>query len=213
MRNPFYNFFSHRTLFYKLFNQAGRNAVEMAELLTAIVNIKTAEEREPLFRQINTLEENGDDITHKIYLSLDKVFFTPFNRKDIHTLTSAIDDIADNIHEAAGRMYMYGLNDFIPAISEIAAYILKACIEIEKLISSLNKIENVDARLLTCRQIKAFEHETDLIYYKALAVLFAEEKDAIKLIKYRDILYSLETSVNKCKNVTDAIEIILVNNI
>ena len=213
MRRLFHNFFSHRALFYKLFNQAARNAVEMAELLTALVNMNTAEEREPLYRQINTLEEIGDDITHKVYLCLDKVFFTPFNRKDIHTLTSAIDDVADNIHEAAGRMFIYGLDDFIPAIGEIAAHILKACVKIEKLINSLNKIENIEARLATCRQIKADEHETDLIYYKALANLFANEKDAIKLIKYRDILYSLETSVNKCKNVTDAIEIILVNNI
>ncbi len=75
----------------------------MSELLTAVVDTSSIEDREPLYRQINTLEETGDDITHKVYLGLDKVYFTPFNRKDIHILASAIDDVADNVHEAAGK--------------------------------------------------------------------------------------------------------------
>lgn len=185
----------------------------MAGLLEEFVNGQSQEQRELLYKRINTLEENGDDITHKIYLGLDKVFFTPFNRKDIHALTSAIDDVADHIHEAAGRMYLYGLEDFIPAINQITTYILKSCTGIEKLINALGKIDNIQAMLASCREIRADEHQTDLIYYNALADLFANEKNAIKLIKYRDVLQSLETAVNKCKNVTDAIEIILVNNI
>jgi uncharacterized protein Yka (UPF0111/DUF47 family) len=67
--------------------------------------------------------------------------------------------------------------------------------------------------IASCRLIKEYEHQTDLIYYHALADLFANEKDAITLIKHRDILSSLEASVNKCKNVTDAIEIIVLNSL
>ena len=78
----------------------------MSELLASVVDIGSIEEREPLYRQINVLEEAGDDITHEVYLGLDKVFFTPIGRKDIHILASAIDDVADNMHEAAGRMHL-----------------------------------------------------------------------------------------------------------
>jgi predicted phosphate transport protein (TIGR00153 family) len=213
MRRLFYDFFSHRTLFYGLFNQAGKNIVEMAELLAAVVDTGSIDEREPLYRQINTLEETGDDITHKIYLGLDKVFFTPLNRKDIHILASAIDDVADNIHEAAGRMHLYNIEEFFPSIREIADYIQLSCIELHKLISELNKIKNTQTMIASCRLIKDYEHKTDQIYYHALANLFANEKDAITLIKHRDILFSLEAAVNKCKNATDAIEIIIVNSI
>jgi predicted phosphate transport protein (TIGR00153 family) len=213
MRNLFRDFFSHRALFYGLFNQAGKNIVEMAELLAAVVHTGSEEEREPLYRQINSLEETGDDITHKVYLGLDKVFFTPINRKDIHVLISAIDDVADNIHEAAGRMHLYNVDGFLSEIGEMVNYIRLSCIELQKLISGLNKIENTERMIATCRQIKGYEHQTDLIYYHALADLFANEKNAITLIKHRDILYSLEASANKCKNVTDAIEIIILNSI
>jgi predicted phosphate transport protein (TIGR00153 family) len=213
MRNLFFDFFSHRALFYGLFNQAGENIVEMSELLSAVVDTGSIEEREPLYRQINTLEENGDDITHKVYLGLDKVFFTPLNRKDIHILASAIDDVADNIHEAAGRMNLYEVDVFLPAIREMARYVQLSCIELQKLIKGLAKIVDTEAMLASCKLIKDHEHQTDTIYYHALADLFAQEKDAIKLIKHRDILFSLEASANKCKNVTDAIEIIVLNSI
>src|SRR5258708_7356705 len=127
MRKLFFDFFSHRALFYGLFNQAGKNIVEMSELLSAVVDSIPEEDRESLYRQINTLEETGDDITHKVYLGLDKVFFTPINRKDIHILASAIDDVADNIHEAAGRMNIYEIEIFIPAMSQMAKYIQLSC--------------------------------------------------------------------------------------
>lgn len=213
MRKLFFDFFSHRALFYGLFNQAGKNIVEMAELLSAVVDTALVEAREPLYQQINTLEETGDDITHKVYLGLDKVFFTPLNRKDIHILVSAIDDVADNIHEAAGKMNLYGIEAFIPAIGEMAKHIRLSCIEIQKLLNALDKIRDTEAMLASCRMIKDHEHQTDMIYYHALAELFAHEKDAITLIKHRDILYSLEASANKCKNVTDAIEIIILNRV
>lgn len=185
----------------------------MAELLSAVVNTGSIAEREPLYRQINTLEETGDDITHKVYLALDKVFFTPINRKDIHILASAIDDVADNIHEAAGRMNLYEIEAFIPEMGSMIGYIHLSCIEIQKLINALGKISDTETMLASCRLIKDHEHQTDLIYYHALADLFANEKDAVTLIKHRDILFSLEASANKCKNVTDAIEIIVLNSI
>src|ERR1700760_4214902 len=106
MRNIFRDFFSHRALFYGLFSQAGKNIVQMSELLANAVNSSSAEERAAIFKQIDSLEETGDDITHKVYLGLDKVFFTPFNRNDIHVLASAIDDVADYVQEAAGRMQL-----------------------------------------------------------------------------------------------------------
>ena len=213
MRQYFLNFFSHRKLFYGLFNQAGKNISVMSDLLAEVVATGSAEDREVLYKQINTLEETGDDITHKLYLGLDRVYFTPLNRKDIYALASAIDDVADYVHEAAGRMQLYHIETFIPAIREITDYVKRSCSELQKLIFSLAKMEDSEAMLASCRLIKQYENQSDQVYYHALADLFAHETDPIRLIKHRDILFSLETSANKCKAVTDASEIIVINSL
>jgi predicted phosphate transport protein (TIGR00153 family) len=156
MRNLFHDFFSHRALFFGLFNQAGKNICEMSALLAAVVETDSIEAREPLYKQINTLEEAGDDITHKVYLGLDKVYFTPLKRKDIHTLAAAIDDVADYVDEAAGRMHLYNVEHFMPAIRQITGYINRSCAELQKLICSLAKIEDSESMLATCRLIKEY---------------------------------------------------------
>jgi predicted phosphate transport protein (TIGR00153 family) len=211
MSSFFQNYFLNGAQFFNLFDQAASNAVEMAQLLVNAVNIDAVDDREPIFKQIDRLENVGDDITHKIYLALDKVVFTPLNRKDIHTLASAIDDVADYIHEASERMHLYNIVEIVPAIKEIAGIILSASMEIEKSINLLRSNKQSEV-LAACKLIKDYEHQSDQIYYSSLAQLFADEKDAIKLIKYREILHSLETTTNKCKNATEVLQAILINS-
>lgn len=206
------DYFLNGVQFYNLFDQAAKNAVEMAGLLVQAVNTEQVAGRETYFKQIERLESVGDDITHKIYLALDRVVFTPLNRSDIHTLASAIDDVADFIHEASERMNLYNIEEMIPAIKRIAAIILKASGEIEKSVKMLRVSSKGSLILQSCKLIKDYERQSDQIYYNALAELFANEKDAITLIKYREILYSLETTTNKCKNTADVLQTILVNS-
>ena len=155
--------------------------------------------REVIFKEIDRLEGIGDDTTHKIYLALDKVVFTPLNRQDIHTLASAIDDVADFINEASERMFLYNIDEVIPAIKEISDIVLKASREIESAVNMLRSSTKGGMILESCKLIKTYERESDHIYYNSLADLFANEKDAITLIKYREILHSLESTTNKCK--------------
>jgi predicted phosphate transport protein (TIGR00153 family) len=211
MSSFFQNYFLNGAQFFNLFDQAASNAVEMAQLLVNAVNIDAVADREVIFKQIDRLENVGDDITHKIYLALDKVVFTPLNRKDIHTLASAIDDVADYIHEASERMHLYNIVEIVPAIKEIADIILSASMEIEKSVNLLRSNKQSEV-LAACKLIKDYEHQSDQIYYSSLAQLFADEKDAIKLIKYREILHSLETTTNKCKNATEVLQAILINS-
>src|ERR1700759_4728513 len=126
------DYFLNGAQFYNLFDQAAKNAVEMAELLVTAVNIEEPTERETYFKQIDRLESVGDDITHIIYLALDKVIFTPLNRSDIHTLSSAIGNLAVFINEARERRFLYNIGEVHPAIKQIADIILKASREIEK---------------------------------------------------------------------------------
>jgi len=212
MAGLFKNYFSNKSLFYNLFNDAATNLIEMANQLVKAVNTADARERETLFNQINKLESAGDDITHKIYLTLDRVIFTPLNRNAIYSLAGAIDDVADTIQEASGRMHIYGIEDFSEAIKQIANLVAQAVVELQKTVKFLQVRKSHDQIIESCRQVKEYEDDSDRIYYNALASLFENEKDPITLIKYREILASLENSVNYCKSAASAIENISLNN-
>lgn len=213
MSNWLRNYFPSRETFAHLFQQNCENLLEMSSLLLSGLGADSAEQREDLFKKVDRLEEKGDDFTHKIYLELEKTLFTPINRKHIHTLASVMDDIADQIQEATGRIQLYNLESIYTPMADIAAYIWQSVTEIKTLIVSVFDIKDVQGMRLTCKSIKQFEHETDLIYYRALASLFKNEQDPITVLKYRDILHSLETAVNKCKATADAIETILINRV
>jgi predicted phosphate transport protein (TIGR00153 family) len=213
MSNWLRNYFPSRVTFARLFQQNCENLLEMSSLLLSGLEADSAGQREDLFKKVDRLEEKGDDFTHKIYLELEKTLFPPINRKHIHILAAVMDDIADQIQEATGRIQLYNLESVYAPMADIAAYIWQSVTEIKTLILSVFNIKDVQSMRLTCKSIKQFEHETDLIYYRALASLFQHEKDPITVLKYRDILYSLETAVNKCKATADAIETILINRV
>jgi len=211
MKALFRDFFSNESLFFNQFDLAAKNIAEMAGVLLRIVNTDRADDRETLFKQVEKRENAGDDITHKIYLFLNKALFTPLGRTDIHSLASGIDDVADAIHEAGGRIILYNIDEFSPAVRHITEIILMACHEIEKAIVLLRSGKNKEELAGLALQIKNYEKQSDQVYYKEVSALFSNEKNPVKLIKYREILLSLESAVNKCKDVTDVLNIIVVN--
>jgi predicted phosphate transport protein (TIGR00153 family) len=205
----FSNFLTNRALFSDQFSLAANNLVDMAKVLQAVVNLEKSTGFEHLFKQIDKKESIGDEITHKIYLYLNKIVFTPLERPDIHALASGIDDVADAIREAAGRMFLYNIDEFSAPIKQLVAIILSACIEIKNAITLLFTKRTGELAIICC-QVKNYGHEAEAVYYKALAALFSDENNAIKLLKYREILSSLESSVDKCKNVTDVVNTIMI---
>ncbi|ASU33176.1 DUF47 domain-containing protein [Mucilaginibacter xinganensis] len=211
MKALFQDFFTNKALFFNQFDHAARNMTDMAGLLTRITGDGITAESGELFKQIDKMEHTGDGITHKIYLALDKIMFTPLNRNDIHSLAGAIDDVADMIKEAASRINLYNISIFISPLIELALLIKKACAEIQTAVGLLKVHRQEDAILIACRKIKEYERHADRLYYNALADLFLTDKDPINLIKYREILQSLESTLNKCKSTADVLEVILIN--
>ena len=209
MTGYFSNFLTNKALFSDQFRLAANNLVDMAAVLQTVVNLDGSTGCEHLFNQIDKKESIGDDITHKIYLYLNKIVFTPLDRPDIHALASGIDDVADAIREAASRLFLYNIDEFPPPIKQLAAIILNACIEIKNAVALLFTKKTGELAVICC-QIKNYEHEADTIYYNAVATLFSDENNAIRLLKYREILSSLESSVTKCKNVTDVFNTIMI---
>jgi predicted phosphate transport protein (TIGR00153 family) len=201
-----------KKVFFPLFEQAANNAVAMATILVETVNSENPASREDMIRQIDKLENKGDEITHQIYLELGKNFITPFDREDIHLLASAIDDVADNIQGAANRMSLYRIDDFNDHIKKLSELILQGSVELAKAIRELRDLKNVRAIADSCIRINSIENQADNVFDRAVADLFLYETDAIRLIKYKEILSSLETATDMCEDAANVMESILVKN-
>jgi predicted phosphate transport protein (TIGR00153 family) len=201
-----------KKIFFPLFEQAASNVVAIATVLVEAVNSANPATREELFKQIDKLENKGDELTHQIYLELGKNFITPFDREDIHALATAIDDVADNIQGAANRMSLYRIDEYNEHIRKLSDLILQGSIDLEKAVRELKDLRNVRAIADSCIRINSVENQADYVFDRAVADLFLYERDAIKLIKYKEILAALENATDMCEDAANVMESILVKN-
>lgn len=196
--------------FFPLFEKATGNLVAISKTLYEVTNTSNPEKRKELIRQIEHMEHIGDNITHDIYNELSSTFITPFDREDIDTLTSAIDDIVDFIHGSAKRMELYKIETMTPAIIKLSELILSSVQELHVAVSELKNMRDVTRIKEACVKINSIENHADDIFDNAIARLFEEEKDAVKVIKMKEILSALETATDKCEDVSNVINTIII---
>jgi len=212
LNNLFQYFIPKDKKFFPLFEQAASNLIALGNALKEVVNTDDLSRRKELFKLIEELEHKGDTLTHQIYIELGKNFITPFDREDIHELASAIDDIADYIHGSANRMNLYQVVEMTDSIKELADLILEAVTVLAKAINELKDLKNIRTITDACIKINSIENKADYVFNKAVGDLFQYEKDAIRLIKYKEVLSALETATDMCEDVADVLETILVKN-
>lgn len=212
--NSIFQYFVPRDkkVFFPLFEQAASNVVAMGHVLVEAVNTSNIAAREELFKQIDKLENKGDEITHQVYLELGKNFITPFDREDIHALASAIDDVADNIQGSANRMNLYRIEEMTEPIRKLSDLILQASLDLEKAVKELRDLKNVRHIADSCIRINSVENQADYVFDRAVADLFEYERDALKVIKHKEILAALETATDMCEDAANVMESILVKN-
>ncbi|RYE21844.1 MAG: DUF47 domain-containing protein [Sphingobacteriaceae bacterium] len=201
-----------KKVFFPLFEKAAANVVEMAVLIVEAVNSTDFSRRDTLYHQIDKLENIGDDITHQIYLELGKNFITPFDREDIHSLATAIDDVADLIQGSANRMFLYQISEMTEPIQKLSELILQASYDLQKAVAELKDLKNVRNIAESCIRINSIENQADYVFDRAVADLFLYEKDAIRLIKYKEILAALETATDRCEDAANVMESIIVKH-
>lgn len=212
LNNIFQYFIPKDKKFFPLFEQDSANLIKLGEKLVEAVNTEDLVRRKELFKDIEDLEHIGDELTHQIHLELGKNFITPFDREDIHRLASAIDDIADYIHGSASRMNLYNVNLITPPIKELAALILQGVQELDKAINELRDLKNIRLIADACVRINSIENQADFVFDNAVGQLFDYEKDAVNLIKYKEVLSALETATDMCEDAANVLESILVKH-
>ncbi|RZL51018.1 MAG: DUF47 domain-containing protein [Pedobacter sp.] len=211
--NSIFTFFTPKDKkFQPLFEQAGSNVLKIAEALLVVVTTNDLERRKEAIKEVERLEHVGDDITHTIFIELSKNFITPFDREDIHTLASAIDDIADYIHASAGNIELYQVTNIGDAMVKLAELLVEMCGDLEKAIKELRSFKNIRVIADACVRINSAENQADYVCNLAIARLFEFETNAIELIKQKEVLQTLEIATDKCEDAANVLESILVKN-
>jgi hypothetical protein len=198
--------------FFDIFEQSANNLVEIAGELKNLMNEHSAEKRSDLAKRIHELENQGDEFTHNLMVELSSNFITPFDREDIHALASAMDNVADFIDASAKRMDLYHIDTITEPMKQLAELVEQATKELAVAIKEMRNMKNVTRVKEALVRINSIENHSDTIYNYAIADLFKTEKDAINLIKYREILDHLENATDRCEDVADVIESIIIKN-
>ncbi len=211
--NPILQYFVPKDRkFYPLFEQASANMVAISNVLVELMVAPTIEKRTPLVRQIEKLEHVGDEITHTIFQEVSTTFITPFDREDIQRLASVLDDVIDYIHGSAKRIELYKVDPIHPSMIKLSELILQCATELNIAICSLRTMKNMIKVRESLVRVNSLENHADDIFDNAVARLFEDEKDAIQIIKIKEVLSALETATDKCEDVANVLESVIVKH-
>lgn len=157
-------------------------------------------------RAIKDAEHRGDAVTHAAFNRLHKQFITPFDRADIHRLLSRIDDVLDLADAAAERLLYYEVPDSTPDATELARILVLNCEKVQEVVRLLRHIKKPEQILEGCKQIKRLENQADDTLRSGLARLFKSGWDPLTVIKWKEIYDIIETATDKCLDVANVIE-------
>lgn len=195
------------TKFFRMFSEVSQNLTEGARLLHDI--LKNPANSEARIVQLQDIEHRGDDMTHNIITTLNQTFITPFDREDIHRLTSSLDDVLDFVNAAAVRLTLYKISNVPPAAAELAGLIVQQAEVLARGVSVLEKNQLV---LDYCVEVNRLENEADRVSRKAIADLFEHEKDPIQLIKIKELYEVLENATDKAEDAANVLEAVALKS-
>jgi hypothetical protein len=197
--------------FLNYFEQAAENLKKAGDLYVDLGKVTSRAELTLLRDEIKRLEHIGDEITHKIFEELNQSFITPFDREDIYTLTKSMDDVLDLIDHVADLLLLYQIDKLDEEISLLLKVANRAIKEIHKAVSLLRQMKYDSVRDHIVR-VHEMENEGDRLYRLFMGKLFAEQKDAIHLLKYNSLYNEMEHAIDKCEDLMNAIEAIMLKN-
>lgn len=197
-------------VFQNLFEQAAEVTVKISEVFLEAMK-QSDDKRFEILAQTGHLEHQADDVVHNIYVELSKNFITPFDREDIHELAAAMDDVVDYIDEVGNKMKNYEFNEFNEYVLKMAELNNESVKELQIAISELRNMKNLQKVNDACLKVHGYESKVDLIYNQAMGELIRNNKDnPVKIIVMKDLYEELELISDKCQDVSNVIESIVI---
>jgi len=196
--------------FFPMFESQADLIVEAAAKLNEIFSSSDPEKHAELFKAIKDLENRGDDVAHQVFDELDKTFITPFDREDIHQLTSKLDDVLDFINGTSQRIRLYRLKKFPSEFLEFSSVMQDGAVEIRNAVKELYNLKKPETIRNAVIRINEVENKADDLYHSVISDLFENEKDAIELIKKKEVLQTMERASDRMEDVADVLKTIII---
>jgi len=197
-------------VFYGLFEEVATTLVLMGDVFKKALREQDLSERDIILKTLEDLEHKNDDTTHRIFIELGRNFITPFDREDIHYLTTSLDDIADYIWGAAKRIVNYQIDDQYNTLPAFAEIISKSIGAINTSVYGLRDMKDLRGIATACVLVNSLENDADDLLDSTLLKLFSSSITAVELIKQKDIYQMLETVTDKCEDAANVIETIII---
>jgi len=193
--------------FFEMFIALADNCHLGAQALVEM--FQKGDDLEKYAERIKDIEHAGDNLTHTLLTRLNQTFVTPFDREDIQSLSSRIDDVLDLIDAAASRLVTYKIAVVRPGVADLARILYDTTRQVVVVVGALNKHDSV---LEKCIEINRLENEADRLSRILIGRLFDEEKDPVQIIKWKEIIEVIEAAVDKCEDVANVIETVTLKN-
>jgi len=200
--------------FFDLFNAHAEQIVAGGQALVALMSAlnRTGDEAAQHRKTIDVAENRADKITHETMALLHKTFITPLDRDEIHHLITGLDDILDLIQDTAQTVTLYDIRRGTPEAINLAEIVLSCCDRVRCAVALLHSMDNGPDILKTCHDIDQLESDADRVMRSAMSKLFRDEPDVRELIKFKAIYELLETVTDRCEDVANIIEGIVLEN-
>ena len=200
----------HDASFFSHFEQQGQKTVEGCRAFLEMVENPTDLERRA--ERVKQIEHECDEITHAVVAGLHKTFITPIDRNDVYRLITKMDDIMDLVDAAADRVALYDIPRMTKEVGDLARCLVDSAEHVLGAVSGIRNLGKPNGILQHCIEINRLENVADGILRGALARLFREEKNPITVIKWKEIYETLESATDRCEDVANIIEGVLLEN-
>jgi uncharacterized protein len=191
-------------LFFDGFLRHGRSTLEAAKLIRSL--FEELGNARDIARAVSEAEHAGDQVTHETMKRLHETWITPFDRSDIHSLISRMDDILDLLEAVSERVVLFEIVTARPHAAELAELLVKCCERVLRATELLPNLKQSKELLAICVEIGKLENEADALYRQAIAALFKPGNDPLDVMKWREIYDALETATDRCADVANVIE-------
>jgi predicted phosphate transport protein (TIGR00153 family) len=206
----FGRFLPRETSFFDFFEQHAALTIEGTKEFLSMVT--TAANIAAKCRRISDIEHETDTITHRCVEALHKTFITPIDRDQIHRLITRMDDVMDYVEAASERIELYELTTMTSDVRDLADVLHRSAQQVEAAIRGLRTLKDPQATVKLCIDINRLENEADAILRRSVARLFKEEKDPITVIKWKEIYENLENASDRCEDVANIIEGVILEH-
>lgn len=197
-------------IFYELFERMTGILVEMGDALVAAMNEPDYDKRKLALKKLEDFEHRCDEVTHNLFIELGRNFITPFDREDIHSLATALDDIADFIWGSGKRILNYNVESIDQIMKDFSVIIKNAIVSLDSGMKELRDMKHLEAITQCCVTVNSLENEADDLLDKAILALFSTQIDPIDLIKRKDLYEEMELVTDKCEDAANVIETIII---